>query len=167
MQISLPYGDASRQVMVELNPDALNAFSIPASEVIAAVSRQNLTLPTSEIISARLTAETAVIANSNALLKEVKMRVGTRQPSRTCFTPCPVKSRLNGTSPAAKFLRIRSTTGYGGRAMVSGNHRSHHRLVRLLLCLADGAQLPQGLGDADMAGSALRDSILRSRAAAE
>ncbi len=45
MRISLPYGGASRQVMVDLNPDALNAFSISASEVSAAVSRQNLTLP--------------------------------------------------------------------------------------------------------------------------
>lgn len=45
MRISLPYGGASRQVMVDLDPDALNAFSITASEVSAAVSRQNLTLP--------------------------------------------------------------------------------------------------------------------------
>lgn len=45
MRISLPYGGASRQVMVELDPDALSAFGISASEVGAAVSRQNLTLP--------------------------------------------------------------------------------------------------------------------------
>lgn len=45
MRVSLPYGGAARQVMVDLNPDALNAFSISASEVSAAVSRQNLTLP--------------------------------------------------------------------------------------------------------------------------
>lgn len=45
MRISLPYGGAARQVMVDLNPEALNAFSISASEVSAAVSRQNLTLP--------------------------------------------------------------------------------------------------------------------------
>ncbi len=45
MRISLPYGGAARQVMVDLNPDALNAFSISATEVSTAVSRQNLTLP--------------------------------------------------------------------------------------------------------------------------
>jgi len=45
MRISLPYGGAARQVMVDLNPDSLNAFSISATEVSAAVSRQNLTLP--------------------------------------------------------------------------------------------------------------------------
>lgn len=45
MRISLPYGGAARQVMVDLNPEALNAFSISAAEVSAAVSRQNLTLP--------------------------------------------------------------------------------------------------------------------------
>ncbi len=45
MRISLPYGGAARQVMVDLNPEALNAFSITATEVSAAISRQNLTLP--------------------------------------------------------------------------------------------------------------------------
>ena len=45
MRISLPYGGAARQVMIDLNPEALNAFSISAAEVSAAVSRQNLTLP--------------------------------------------------------------------------------------------------------------------------
>lgn len=45
MRISLPYGGAARQVMVDLDPLALNAYSISASEVSAAVSRQNLTLP--------------------------------------------------------------------------------------------------------------------------
>ena len=45
MRISLPYGGAARQVMVDLNPEALHAFGLTASEVTAAVSRQNLTLP--------------------------------------------------------------------------------------------------------------------------
>jgi len=45
MRISLPYGGASRQVMIDLNPDALHAFGLTASEVSAAVGQQNLTLP--------------------------------------------------------------------------------------------------------------------------
>lgn len=45
MRISLPYGGAARQVMIDLDPDALNAFGITSSEVNAAVSRGNLTLP--------------------------------------------------------------------------------------------------------------------------
>ncbi len=45
MRISLPYGGAARQVMVELDPDALQAHSITSTEVNAAVARQNLTLP--------------------------------------------------------------------------------------------------------------------------
>ena len=45
MRISLPYGGAARQIMVDLNPDALNAFAISAAEVSAAVGRQNITLP--------------------------------------------------------------------------------------------------------------------------
>jgi multidrug efflux pump subunit AcrB len=49
MRISLPYGGAARQVMIDLDPDALNAFGLSASEVSAAVSRQNLTLPSGTI----------------------------------------------------------------------------------------------------------------------
>jgi len=45
MRISLPYGGASRQVMVDLDLDALQTFGLSANEVGAAVSRQNLTLP--------------------------------------------------------------------------------------------------------------------------
>lgn len=45
MRISLPYGGAARQVMIDLDPVALTAFGVSASEVSAAVSRQNLTLP--------------------------------------------------------------------------------------------------------------------------
>jgi multidrug efflux pump subunit AcrB len=45
MRISLPYGGAARQIMVDLNPEALNAFAISATEVSAAISRQNITLP--------------------------------------------------------------------------------------------------------------------------
>lgn len=45
MRISLPYGGASRQVMVDLDPDALHTFGLTASEVSAVVGQQNLTLP--------------------------------------------------------------------------------------------------------------------------
>ncbi len=49
MRISLPYGGAARQVMVDLNPEALNAFDISTAEISAAVSRQNLTLPSGSL----------------------------------------------------------------------------------------------------------------------
>lgn len=49
MRISLPYGGAARQVMVDLNPEALSAFDISAAEVNAAVGRQNLTLPSGSL----------------------------------------------------------------------------------------------------------------------
>jgi multidrug efflux pump subunit AcrB len=49
MRISLPYGGAARQVMVDLNPQALSAYGISASEASAAVSRQNLTLPSGSL----------------------------------------------------------------------------------------------------------------------
>ena len=45
MRLTLPYGGSARQIMVDLNPDALHAFGLSSAEVTAAVSRQNLTLP--------------------------------------------------------------------------------------------------------------------------
>jgi multidrug efflux pump subunit AcrB len=49
MRISLPYGGASRQVMVDLDPDALHAFDLTASEVSAVIGQQNLTLPSGSL----------------------------------------------------------------------------------------------------------------------
>ncbi|WP_035607405.1 efflux RND transporter permease subunit [Haloferula sp. BvORR071] len=49
MRITLPYGGAARQVMVDLDPQALNAFDLSAAEVSAVVGRQNLTLPSGSI----------------------------------------------------------------------------------------------------------------------
>eukprot|EP01031_Cornospumella_fuschlensis_P013406 gene13406-16396_t len=45
IRLSLPYGGASRQIMVDLDPDALNAFGLSASDVTRALAAQNLTLP--------------------------------------------------------------------------------------------------------------------------
>ncbi|MEI6605503.1 MAG: efflux RND transporter permease subunit [Verrucomicrobiota bacterium] len=45
MRISLPYGGAARQIMVDLDLEAMNAFTITAAEISAALGRQNLTLP--------------------------------------------------------------------------------------------------------------------------
>jgi multidrug efflux pump subunit AcrB len=49
LRISLPYGGASRQVMVDLDPDALHAFNLTASEVSAIIGQQNLTLPSGSL----------------------------------------------------------------------------------------------------------------------
>lgn len=45
LRLSLPYGGAARQVMIDIDPDALNAFGLSAADVSRAVSTQNLTLP--------------------------------------------------------------------------------------------------------------------------
>lgn len=45
LRLSLPYGGAARQVMIDVDPDALNAFGLSAADVSRAVSTQNLTLP--------------------------------------------------------------------------------------------------------------------------
>ncbi len=43
--IPFPYGGKTRQINVDLDPEALKAFGISGSEVVTAVSQQNLILP--------------------------------------------------------------------------------------------------------------------------
>jgi len=49
IRLSLPYGGASRQIMVDIDPDALNALGLSASDVSRAISTQNLTLPSGSL----------------------------------------------------------------------------------------------------------------------
>lgn len=45
IRMTLPYGGASRQVMIDLKPEALQAYGISASDIAKATATQNLTLP--------------------------------------------------------------------------------------------------------------------------
>ncbi|MFZ4597173.1 MAG: efflux RND transporter permease subunit [Terrimicrobiaceae bacterium] len=49
IRLSLPYGGASRQIMVDIDPEALNALGLSASDVSRAISSQNLTLPSGSL----------------------------------------------------------------------------------------------------------------------
>jgi multidrug efflux pump subunit AcrB len=46
LRLTLPYGGAPRQIMVELDPARLQAHTLSASDVEAAIGAQNLALPT-------------------------------------------------------------------------------------------------------------------------
>ena len=49
IRLSLPYGGAARQVMIDLKPEALQAYGLSASDVARAVGSQNLTLPSGSL----------------------------------------------------------------------------------------------------------------------
>lgn len=49
MRLTLPYGGATRQIMIDLKPDALPAFGLSAADVAEAVNQQNLTLPSGNV----------------------------------------------------------------------------------------------------------------------
>ncbi len=49
MRLTLPYGGAIRQIMIDLKPDALPAFGLSAADVAQAVSEQNQTLPSGSV----------------------------------------------------------------------------------------------------------------------
>jgi multidrug efflux pump subunit AcrB len=49
IRLSLPYGGAARQVMIELSSESLQAYGLSASDVARAVSNQNLTLPSGSL----------------------------------------------------------------------------------------------------------------------
>ena len=49
LRLTLPYGGASRQVMVDLRPEALQAYGLSPSEIARAIGAQNMTLPTGTV----------------------------------------------------------------------------------------------------------------------
>ncbi|MCR2747835.1 efflux RND transporter permease subunit [Limnobacter parvus] len=49
MRLTLPYGGATRQIMIDLKPDALPAFGLSAADVAEAVNQQNQTLPSGNV----------------------------------------------------------------------------------------------------------------------
>lgn len=46
LRLTLPYGGAARQVMIDIDPKALQTYGLTAADVQRALSAQNLTLPT-------------------------------------------------------------------------------------------------------------------------
>ncbi|WP_438483050.1 efflux RND transporter permease subunit [Oleiharenicola lentus] len=82
MRISLPYGGAARQVMIDLDPDALNAFGISSSEVNTAVSRQNLTLPAGNIREGD---------------RELPIEINASPETIQSFLDLPIRSAAGGT----------------------------------------------------------------------
>lgn len=49
VRLTLPYGGAMRQIMIDLKPDALFALGLTAQEVSQAINEQNLTLPSGNV----------------------------------------------------------------------------------------------------------------------
>jgi multidrug efflux pump subunit AcrB len=61
--VSLPYGGKARQIMVDLNPKALNGYGLSAIDVVNAINAQNLILPSG---TAKFgTREYSVLLNSS------------------------------------------------------------------------------------------------------
>ncbi len=49
IRMTLPYGGAARQIMVDVDPDRLRAYGLTPADVSRAVSAQNLTLPSGSL----------------------------------------------------------------------------------------------------------------------
>lgn len=63
IRLTLPYGGASRQVMIDLKPEALQAYGISASDIARATATQNLTLPSGSLRVG--TREIAITTNAS------------------------------------------------------------------------------------------------------
>jgi multidrug efflux pump subunit AcrB len=63
IRLTLPYGGAARQVMIDLNPGALQAYGLSAADVSRAVSAQNLALPTGVVREAGREMQVSVNAS--------------------------------------------------------------------------------------------------------
>ncbi len=67
MRISLPYGGASRQVTIDLIPEALNSFGLSPADVSRAVGNQNLTLPSGVLREAEQELPVAINASPESI----------------------------------------------------------------------------------------------------
>lgn len=63
IRLTLPYGGASRQVMIDLKPEALQAYGISAADIARATATQNLTLPSGSLRVG--TREIAITTNAS------------------------------------------------------------------------------------------------------
>ncbi|MGO4220503.1 efflux RND transporter permease subunit [Lysobacter sp. TAF61] len=81
IRMSLPYGGAARQIMVDLNPAALQTYGLTPSDVTTALERGSPTLPSGSI-------------RENA--REMQISLDTSPASAAEFLEIPVASR-NGT----------------------------------------------------------------------
>ncbi|MBC8050395.1 MAG: efflux RND transporter permease subunit [Chitinophagales bacterium] len=82
IRMTLPYGGEARQIMVDLDPDRLQAYGISANDVSRAVTTQNLTLPSGTVreegreVFVSLNSSPESVAAFNELpLREVNGRV--------------------------------------------------------------------------------------------
>ncbi|WP_072390709.1 efflux RND transporter permease subunit [Hyphomicrobium sp. CS1GBMeth3] len=63
IRLTLPYGGAARQVMIDLNPEALQAHGLSPSDIARAIATQNLTLPSGTLRTG--TREILIMTNAS------------------------------------------------------------------------------------------------------
>mgnify|MGYP006199518823 CR=1 FL=1 len=78
MRLTLPYGGATRQIMIDLKPDALPAFGLSAADVAQAVNQQNQTLPS---------------GNVREGLRDMQISVDASPESAEVFANLPISAR--------------------------------------------------------------------------
>lgn len=77
IRMTLPYGGAARQVMVDIDPQRLQTYGLSAADVAEAVSAQNLTLPSGSVREG---------------LRELKVAVNASPESVASFGYLPLRS---------------------------------------------------------------------------
>lgn len=77
IRMTLPYGGAARQVMVDVDPRRLQTYGLSAADVAAAVSAQNLTLPSGAVREG---------------LRELKVAVNSSPENVAAFQYLPLRS---------------------------------------------------------------------------
>jgi len=82
--LPLPYGGKPRQIMVDIDPVALNAYGLSPQDVSAAISAQNLTLPSGSIKLGE-TEYTVTMNSSPKVITAINDVPVTRIDGRTIF----------------------------------------------------------------------------------
>src|SRR5690554_499167 len=117
IRMTLPYGGATRQIMVDLDPEALFAQGLTATDVTRAINEQNLTLPSGSIREAQ---------------NELQITVNASPQSVADFEDLPIRSRNGELVLLRDVANVRDGTALQTNiARVNGQNAVMVSLIKL------------------------------------
>jgi multidrug efflux pump subunit AcrB len=157
--LPFPYGGKQRQVQVDLDPEALNANGLSASDVVAAIGAQNLILPAGTQKIGRL--EYFIKLNSSPLKMEDLNDLPIRARNGTVTFVRDVAHVRDGYSPQTNMVRLE------GRRAILMNVLKTGKASTIDIINGINAKLPQirAVMPPDLKIQALSDQSVFVRAA--
>lgn len=109
VRMTLPYGGAMRQIMVDIDADALFAVGLSTTDVIAAINAQNLTLPSGSIREERRDLQISLNASPESL--EEFRRIPLQLQDGSTIALADIATLRDGTALQTNIARVNGQNG--------------------------------------------------------